>query len=155
MVTRPLNTRSRAHARRPRAFALVDVIVAAVLLGVSLAVMLGIVGRAVTAQGDAHRLATAAMLADEQLNLVLAFGPDEYLRRFPASGQCEEPFADFAYELALTGGTDSTPFTASATIRWLTGARPQSLTIQTLIAPRPGDEPDPDRRPQSAPARIQ
>lgn len=142
--------------RRPvRSFALVDVIVASVLLGVSLAVMLGIVGRAITAQGDAQRLATAAMLADEQLNLVLAFGPDDYLRRFSSSAPCDEPFSDFSYELTLTGGTDSTPFTAGVTIHWLTGARPQSLTIQTLIAPRPGDEPDPDRRPQTPPVRTQ
>jgi hypothetical protein len=126
-----------------------------VLLGVSLAVMLGIVGRAITAQGDAQRLATAAMLADEQLNLVLAFGPDEYLRRFPAAGSCDEPFSDFSYELTITGGADSTPFTVAAAIHWRTGARPQSLTINTLIAPRPGDEPDPDRRPQSPPIRTQ
>ena len=151
-----MHTRHHATAsRRPRGFALVDVIIAAVLLGVSLAVMLGIVGRAITAQGDAQRLATAAMLADEQLNLVLAFGPDEYLRRFSASGACEEPFADFSYELTLTGGTDSTTFTAAATIHWISGARPQRLTIQTLIAPRPGDMPDPDRRPQSPPIRLQ
>jgi type II secretory pathway pseudopilin PulG len=141
--------------QRSRAFALVDVIVAAVLLGVSLAVMLGIVGRATAAQGDAQKLAVAAMLADEQLNLLLAFGPDEYLRRFPAEGPCDPPFDDYAYELTLTGGTDFTPFTATATIRWRTGARPQSLTISTLMAPRPGDDPDPDRRPQSAPSRIQ
>ncbi len=150
---------SRSHsARAPRpnrSFALVDVIIAAVLLGVSLAVMLGIVGRAVTAQGDAQRLATAAMLADEQLNLVLAFGPDDYLRRFPGEAACDAPFADFNYELSITGGSESTPFTATATIHWVTGARPQSLTIKTLIAPRPGDGPDPDRRPETAPIRVQ
>jgi hypothetical protein len=155
-TTPPFTARRTAASGRPlRSFALVDVIVASVLLGVSLAVMLGIVGRATTAQADAQRLATAAMLADEQLNLVLAFGADEYLRRFPAAGSCDEPFNDFSYELSISGGTESTPFTVSAAIHWVTGARPQSLSIQTLIAPRPGDDADPERRPTTPPVRTQ
>ena len=80
---------------RARGVVLVDLLVAAVLMGVALAVLVGMAGRALSSQSTGERLATAAMLADEQLNLVLARGPDQYASRYEVEGACEAPFESF------------------------------------------------------------
>lgn len=142
---------------RRRGFALVDVIVGAVILGASLAVIIGLGGQAVTAQLKGQDLATAAMLADEQLNLVLARGPDDYEKRFRADGECDEPFTDFRYRVSITGTGQSAPYDVSATITWTRAWGEQSLTVRTLVASRiAGDEfeTDPDRRPETPIQRI-
>ncbi len=151
MVNRPLTGRGRAG------FALVDVIVGAVILGASLAVVVGLAGQAVTAQTRGQDLSTASMLADEQLNLVLARGPDDYAKRFGSAGRCDEPFEDFSFSVNIAGTGQSAPYEVSATITWTRVWGTQSLTIRTLIASRiSGDEfePDPDRRPQSPVQRV-
>jgi type II secretory pathway pseudopilin PulG len=129
---------------------LVDVIVATILLAVALAVLISITGRSTAAQARGQALAIAARLADEQLQLVLARGPDDYARRFPVLGSCDPPFSNYSYDLALTGGSSAEPTQASVTISWMVGSSPQSLTIQTLVSSRQsttGAELDPDRRP--------
>lgn len=163
--------------RRP-AFALVDVIVGTVILGVSLAVIIGLVSQALYSQQRGQDLATAAMLADEQLQLVLARGPDDYDHRFATGGPCDAPFESFHYSVQVsstgasragaptaTGGAGGA-YLVTATITWggsPKGARassagePQSLSIQTLIASREGSEdtdPDPDRRPAEPVERL-
>jgi hypothetical protein len=87
------------------------------------------------------------MLLDEQLNLVMARGPDDYAGRFDAEGVCDEPFQAYRYRLELRGGGGGEPYTVTATISWQAGGRERSESAQTLIAPRLGEEPDPDRRP--------
>jgi Tfp pilus assembly protein PilV len=134
---------------------LADIIVAVVLLGVALAVMVGMTGRAISAQNAGEQFQTAAMLIDEQLNLVLARGPDSYASRFPVEGPCDPPFDNFRYKLEITGGDSGDAYAVSATVSWVTGGRPQSATVQTRIAPRRGDEPDPDRKPQETVDRLQ
>jgi len=138
---------ARAGSPQRRAFALVDAIVAAILLGVSLAVIIGLSGQSISAQARGRDLRLAAMLADEQLSLVLARGPDDYARRFPTSGPCDPPLDRFRYQLDFISGSPAEPYLVRATITWTSGSRPQSLTIETLIAPRVGDDPDPDRTP--------
>lgn len=130
-----------------RAFALVDVITGAILLGVALAVAIGLISRAISSQQLGEELQIAAMLADEQLNLVLARGPDGYGKQFPLDGACEAPFERFAYALDIAGGSDSSPYTIAVTITWPGGAEGRSITIETLMASRLGDDPDPDRLP--------
>jgi type II secretory pathway pseudopilin PulG len=142
-------TRRTAAVRR--AFALIDVIVGTILLGISLAAVIGLTGRALTSQQRGEELQTAAMLADEQLSLVLARGPDDYTRRFSASGACDAPFQNFRYSLNFSGGSGITPYIVTATITWaaggILGGHEHSLAIQTFVAPREGDDPDPDRKP--------
>lgn len=122
-------------SRRSPAFVLVDVLVATLLLGVSLAVLISLTGSAVSSQQRGEQLATAAALADEQLQLVLARGPDDYSRRFPAQGACDAPFDNYRYALDFSGGgTVGEPFKVAVTISWTSVAIPQSLTIDTLIA---------------------
>lgn len=133
-----------------RGVVLVDAIVASVLLGVALAVMIGLGGRALTAQGTGEKLQTAAMLIDEQLNLVLANGPDEYASRFPTQGFCDPPFQNFEFKLEFSGGQAGDAFRVVATVSWRQGGRVWSESVETLIAPRLGEEPDPERRPDEA-----
>jgi Tfp pilus assembly protein PilV len=137
------------HLRPSRGFALIDVITAAILLGVALAVVIGLISRAISSQKLGEDLQVAAMLADEQLNLVLARGPDEYSKQFPTDGACDAPFERFSYALDINGGSDSSPYTVAVTIRWPGGPSRdgRSITIETLMASRLGDDPDPDRLP--------
>jgi type II secretory pathway pseudopilin PulG len=137
----------RAGFSRHRAFALIDVIVGAILMAVALAAIIALTGRALSSQKQGEELQTAAMLADEQLSLVLARGPDDYDRRFSTRGVCDAPFSDFSYDLDFRGGSGRDPFVVTATIAWSGTGGARSLAIQTLIAPREGDDPDPDRVP--------
>jgi Tfp pilus assembly protein PilV len=126
---------------------LVDIIVAVVLLGVSLTALVSMTGRALSSQRAGEQLETAAMLLDEQLNLVLARGPDNYATRFETEGVCEPPFEAFRYKLEFAGGEGGDAYRVLATVTWMNGRNAQSASVETMIAPRLGDEPDPDRRP--------
>jgi hypothetical protein len=137
----------RARARNS-GVVLVDAIVGAILVAVALAVMLGLAGRSIATQADGERLRVAAMLLDEQLQLVLARGPDAYASRFGLTGVCEEPFTGYRWQLRFEGGTGGSPYTVTATIGWSEiSGRERSESVATLVAPRLGDEPDPERRP--------
>ncbi len=140
----------RKRANLTRGVVLIDSIVAAVLLGVALAVMIGLGSRALSSQKSGEELQTAAMLLDEQLNLVLARGADDYASRFPVRGQCDKPFDKFEYALEFSEGQSGEAFRVVATISWSVGGKQRSESIETLIAPRLGDDPDPIRRPDQA-----
>jgi Tfp pilus assembly protein PilV len=137
---------SRRRSTR-RGVVLVDAIVGSILLGMALVAMLGLAGRAMSAQATGEQLQTAAALLDEQLALVLARGPDNYGSAYPTQGACEAPFQSYFFRLEFSGGTGGEAYTVTATISWISGGREHSESIQTLIAPRLGDDPDPDRRP--------
>ena len=136
------------------AVVLVDAIVGSILLGVSLVALLGLAARAMTAQATGEQLQTAAMLADEQLSLVLARGADNYSSSFDVEGPCDEPFQAYSYRLEFTGGAGGDPYTVTVTISWSAGGRDYSESVQTLISPRLGDEPDPERRPDQPVSRY-
>ena len=53
------------------------------------------------------------------------------------------------------GGTGGAPYHVTATISWFSAGRTQSETVETCIAPRLGDEPNPDRRPEQNVDRMQ
>lgn len=151
-----VSTRARSRNARPSqrpAVVLVDVIVGTIILAIVLGAVLSLASRALAMQGDARRLQVVAMLLDEQLALVLARGPDDYRRSFPTKGSCDAPFQQYAYELEFEGGAAGDPYLVRATIRWLEGSRPRALSCETLIAPRLGDDPDPDRTPPQTETR--
>ena len=137
----------RTHPSRRRAFSLFEAVVAAAILGSSLAVILGLSADTLASQRRGELLETAASLADERLQLVLAVGPEAYPSLF-TTGPCEPPFESFSHAVTLTPGAGGEPYDVSATITWLEGATPRSLTIHTRIAPRLGNDPNPDRAPQ-------
>lgn len=134
-------------------FVLADAIVATVMLGAALSVIVSLVGRALAAQRVGERLEVVAMLLDEQLQMVVARGPDNYLQRFPANGKCDAPFADYEYQLAITSNGSADAYSVKATIFWREGSRSLSESVETRIAPRRGDEPDPDRKPAESVVR--
>lgn len=146
---------TRATARRS-GVALVDVLVATVMIGVSIAILLGLAGRAISAQKSGENLQTAAMLLDEQLNLVLARGADDYASRYgQMQGVCEAPFENFSYELEISGGAGAgEAFRVVATVSWKESGQTRSASVETRIAPRLGDEPDPERKPPEQPDRM-
>jgi type II secretory pathway pseudopilin PulG len=135
-----------------RAFILVDVLVATVLMGLSLAVISSMISTALSAQRTGERLEVAAMLLDEQLNMVLARGPENYAQRFGLEGRCDAPFQDYAYQLEFEGGNGEA-FTVTATIAWTQSGRVLRESVQTRIAPRLGEETDPQREPQETVVR--
>ncbi len=132
---------------------LVDVLVATVLLGVALTALISMTGRALASQRQGEQMQAAAMLIEEQLNLVLARGPDSYASRFPVEGSCDAPFGEYRYKLEFTEGQGGDAYRVVATVSWGTGARARSESVETMVAPRLGDEPDPDRRPGQAAVR--
>ena len=143
----------RSHPRPRPGFVLVDVLVAAVLLGVSLTAIIGMISNALSAQRLGEKMEVAAMLLDEQLNLVVARGPDGYAQRFGLEGRCESPFQDYQFELDFDGGAGGEAYTVTATVRWVDSGRQRIESVQTKVAPRIGEEPDPDRKPDESVVR--
>lgn len=129
------------------AFALLEVIIGAIVLGVAMASVLSLVGQSVIVQSQGQHMETAARLADERLNLVLAVGPDAYPSVFSLRGPCDEPFEKYAYEVQITPQGGGQAYRVRATVSWIDGTRRPELSLETLIAPRLGDDPDPDRKP--------
>lgn len=146
---------NRAGGRTRPGVALLDAIVAAIILGIALAFLMGLAGQAIRSRAQGEELQTAAMLADEQLNLVLARGPDDYGKRFPVRGQCDEPFERFSYQLEFGTATELIPYDVKATISWVSGGETRSIVVETRMAVRSGDDPDPIREPEQPMDRNQ
>jgi type II secretory pathway pseudopilin PulG len=138
--------------------ALVDAIAAVIILGISLTVILGLTGQAITSQRVGEELQNAAMLADEQLNLVLARGPDDYGKTFPVDGACDEPFQTYRFKLDITGQGGAAPYQVKVTISWpspgaIGGER--TVAVETLISGRSLPTNQIDRQPQQPVERLQ
>lgn len=148
-----------ANTRTPRAFRrgalLIDAIIGAILLGISLAVILSLGGRAISSQAEGEQLRTAAMLIDERLNLILMSGVEGYTSKFDLTGTCDPPFQNFTYRVDIGGGQSGDPYTVAVTVEWSAAGRTKSETIETRIAPRLGDDPDPIRQPAQAIQRTE
>lgn len=142
-----------ATRHRARGFALLDAVVGGVLLGLGLTAVIGLTASAISSQRQGERLQVAAMLADERLELVLALGPDGYASELPTRGKCEEPFEAYRFEVDIAEQGDPAPYLIRCTITWPAVGEDRSLIIETLMAPRRGDEPDPDRQPDETVGR--
>ena len=145
MVNTPL------HHRTPRrGFLLLDSIVATVILGIALSVVLGLGSLAISSQSRGEQEQVAAMILDEQLELVVAVGPEAFASVFERRGTAPAPFENYEYEVDIEALGNRDPFKVTATVTWTHAGRERSLTVETLIAARLGEEPDPDRRPQES-----
>lgn len=130
-----------------RGVVLIDVLVGAVLIGIALVALNSAIGHAIARQSEGLRLAEAAMLADEQLTLVLMRGADDYGARYPTVGLCDAPFDRFRYQIDLSEGDGGEAYRVRASVFWSTPAGEKSVVLETLIAPRDSDEEFPDRAP--------
>lgn len=127
-----------------RGFALIDAIVAGILLAIGLAAIVSLGSRALSLQQRGEREVIAASLLDELLATVLMEGPADYVKLHPTSARFDDPFADYEYEVLIEDGSAGVPFKVLAVVRHDSG---DSWVCETLIAPKLGEEPDPPRAP--------
>lgn len=131
-----------------RGFLLVDVIVGTVLLGIALGAILTVSTRALSTQREATDLRQAGMVADEVMSTIHAYGTEEYTQVIRPRGRASEPFERFEYEVDVDTGRSGEADEVNIRVRWQSGTgRPRSFELSALIAPRLGDEPDPNRQP--------
>ncbi len=137
---------SAASIRRSRrGFALMDVLVAGVVLGAALVTLVGLVSRSLASQARSERLSSAAMLADETLGTILVEGVESYRQYRPLQGAFEAPFQAFRYEIEFNTPAPGEAYGVSVSILWEDGSRDASVVVETRIAPRLGDESPIDR----------
>jgi hypothetical protein len=115
---------------------------AALMLGVGLAVTLSIASTALQAEQTGERRLTASWLADETLAMVLAVGPRTYMLSEPMDGTFEPPFDRFDWVLELNQPSDWEAWEATATVTWQDRGGPLAVSIDTRIASRQGEVSD-------------
>lgn len=130
-----------------RGIALLDVLVAGVLVAVALVAILGMASQSLRAQLRGERLQRAAFLLDELLNEVLAVGVEEYQGAFPGEGQHED-YEEFEYQVEIEEAGTGQAHRVTATVWWYEAGQRREETVQTLIAPRLGEEEIGDRKPE-------
>ena len=130
--------------RNGRGFTLVEVMIAGVILAIGMTSLLTLTSRALSMQRRGEQKIIAAALLDEILGSVLTEGPQDFERIQSTSGPCEAPFEDWDFEVDIESAVGSDPFKVLATVIAPNGT---SYECATLIAPKLGEEPDPDRAP--------
>lgn len=131
-----------------RGFLLVDVIVGTVLLGIALGAILAVSTRALSMQREAADLRQAGMVADEVMSTIHAYGVEEYRQVIRSRGRASEPFERFEYEVDIDAGRSGEADEVNIRVTWQSATgRPRSFELDALIAPKLGDEPDPNRQP--------
>jgi hypothetical protein len=136
--------RGAARAGSPRGIALMEAILAGLILGVGLAVVISLTGRSLTNQTDGEKQMVAAWLVDELLSMVLVEGPVAYPKLYDTRGRFDPPFEDFYYDVNVDDRGLGEPFGVLATVRWRSGRDYRSVQAETLIAERPTDIMNPD-----------
>ena len=131
--------RPRAH----RGFALMDVLVGGVMLGIGLGVVLTLTSRALSAQAQGERQMVAAWLLDELLAMVVVEGPVDYPHLHPTSGRFDPPFDGFQFDVNLEDIGVGQPFLVTATVRWARGREDRQVQAQTYVAVRYVDPENP------------
>jgi hypothetical protein len=137
--------RATARRARRRGFALIDVIVGGILLAVGLAAVLSLGARSMNLHQRGEREIIAATLLDDLLGTILAEGPKDFPDLHPMQGNCESPFEDFQFLIEIDEGSSGVPYRIAVSVQHT--ATGDTWTVETLIAPKLGDEPDPERMP--------
>jgi hypothetical protein len=140
-------THLQPHPRRPRrGFALMDAVIAGVLLAIGMIAVLSVGGQAMTMQmrGEIDVRASAAL--DSLLSGVLTEGPEDYEELYPLNGRFEDGsgFEDFEFAVTIERGGAGIPAHITARVRHEDG---KEYEIETSIAELRGEEPHPDRLP--------
>jgi hypothetical protein len=93
-------------------------------------------------RGEAEVIASS--LLDGLLSQVLVDGVTEFPKLNATSGRFDPPFEDWEFEVLIDPEGLGDPYTVTALVR---DARGQAYSVETRIAPRLGEDPNPDRRP--------
>lgn len=129
---------------RRRGVALLDVLVGALMLGVGLAVLMSLSSQSLQGELTAQRRITATWLADEALAMVLARGPHNYQMNEPMEGYFDPPYDMFTWSLEMNQQGDWQPWVVRSIVTWTDLRGPMSVEIDTLIAPRQGEDDVPE-----------
>jgi hypothetical protein len=135
----------RRFARRS-GFALMDAIIAGILLSIGMVTVLSVAGQALSLARRGEVDVRAAAAIDELLGKVLTEGPRDFPELHPTAGPFEEgsPYTDFEYAIRIDQGGSGVPAEVEVV---LTHASGRSYTVVTRIAEKRGEEPDPIRYP--------
>lgn len=137
--------RSRRPKRRDSGIALIDVIVGGILLAVGLTAILSLGARSLSLHQRGEREVIAAALIDDLLGTVLADGPKDFPDLHEMRGFCDPPYEDFQFLVEIDDGNSGVPYKVAVTVQH-TGTG-DAWTVETLIAAKLGEEPDPERMP--------
>ncbi|MBU3728498.1 MAG: hypothetical protein FGM37_04525 [Phycisphaerales bacterium] len=127
-----------------RGFALIEVVIAGIVLAIGLSAVVSVAARALADQQRGEHAVAAAALLDGLLGQVLVDGPIDYPRLHGTNGRCPDPWEDFEYEIRIEEANPGDACDVLAIVRDPTG---REYRCATRIAPRMGDEPNPDRQP--------
>lgn len=127
-----------------RGFALIEVVIAGIVLAIGLSAVVSVAARALSDQQRGEHAVAAAALLDGLLGQVLVDGPIDYPRINGTSGRCPDPWDDFEYEVRIEEADVGDACDVLAIVRDPNG---REYRCATRIAPRIGDNPSPDRAP--------
>ena len=134
------------RARSRRGWALIDVIVGGVILGIGLAAVVSIAERSLAMQQRSEREMVAAQLMDGLLGEVLAVGVVDWSLARPTVGNFESPYEEWTWELDIDKQGLGDPYRVVALARDRNGAE---FRVETLMAPRPEGFEEPSRMPET------
>lgn len=135
----------RRCARRG-GFALMDAIIAGILLSIGMVAVLSVAGQALSLARRGEIDVRAAAAIDELLGKVLTEGPRDFPELHPTAGPFEEdsPYTDFEYAIRIDQGGPGVPAEVEVVLTHESG---RAYTVVTRIAEKRGEEPDPIRYP--------
>jgi hypothetical protein len=125
-----------------RGVALLDALLAGVMLAVGLAVILSLASRSIAAQASGQRQLVASWLIDEMLSMVVVEGPDVYPKLYATHGRFDEPFQDYEFDLDIKDIGLRLPYRVTATVRWEQAGHQRQVQTQTYISQRQSDVPE-------------
>lgn len=156
MVNAPAHASAHATAgRRPppararrSGFALMDAVIAGILLSIGMVAILSVAGQALSLARRGEVDVRAAAAIDELLSSVLTEGPRDFPDLHPTSGVFDDgsPYPDFEYAIRIDQGGPGVPAEVEVTLTHNSG---RSYRIVTRMAEKRGEEPDPVRSPDS------
>ena len=127
-----------------RGWALIDVIIGGVILGIGMAAVISIAERSLAMQQRSERELVAAQLLDGLLNEVLSTGVVEWQLGRATDGAFDAPFDEWKWELDIRKQGLGDPYEVTAIARDIRGTE---YRVDTLMAPRPENTEEPARAP--------
>ena len=123
-----------------RGVILLDVIIAAIVLALGLTIIVSLSTQSLSRQIDGEQRMTASWLADEILSMIVVEGPVEYAGAQPDAGRFDPPFEAYTWEVDIRNVSDWEPYDVTAKVIWEGRSGPASISINTKIAIRQGEE---------------